>query len=96
MPADAYRFAKGETVEVGGVKVQLAKPLDWAAVTDHAEYIGEMYSTMVAGAPGHDNAQLKELRGLTTMEEQEKWFLEYVVKSNRSTTPQHPPFYRRT
>ena len=26
MPADAYRFAKGETVEVGGVKVQLAKP----------------------------------------------------------------------
>ena len=75
MPADAYRFAKGETVEVGGVKVQLAKPLDWAAVTDHAEYIGEMYSTMVAGAPGHDNAQLKELRGLTSMEEQEKWFL---------------------
>ena len=69
MPSDAYRFAKGEAVEVGGVKVQLAKPLDWAAVTDHAEYIGEMYSTMVAGAPGHDNAQLNELRGLKSMEE---------------------------
>ena len=27
------------------------------------------------------------------MEEQEKWFLQYVVKSNRSTTPQHPPFF---
>ncbi len=51
MPSDAYHFAKGEAVEVGGVKVQLAKPLDWAAVTDHAEYIGEMYSTMVDGAP---------------------------------------------
>jgi hypothetical protein len=94
MPADAYRFAKGATVEVGGVKVQLAKPLDWAAVTDHAEYIGEMYSTMVPSAPGHDNDQLKELRGLTKMEEQEKWFLKYVVGSNRSTTPQHPPYYQ--
>jgi hypothetical protein len=93
MPSDAYSFAKGEPVEVGGVKVQLAKPLDWAAVTDHAEYIGEMYSTMVDGALGHDQDLVKQLRGLTTMEEREKWFLEYVVKSNRSTTPQHPPFY---
>ena len=94
MPADAYRFAKGEAVDVAGVKVQLAKPLDWAAVTDHAEYMGEMYSTMVPGAPGHDQDLLKQLRGLTTMEEREKWFLDYVVKSNRSTTPQHPPFYQ--
>jgi Protein of unknown function (DUF3604) len=93
MPADSYRFAKGEEVEVGGIKVQLAKPLDWAAVTDHAEYIGEMYSTMVDGAPGHDQDLLKQLRGLTTMDEREKWFLDYVVKSNRSTTPQHPPFF---
>lgn len=29
-------------------------PLDWTAVTDHAEYIGEMYSTMNLGAPGYD------------------------------------------
>ncbi len=75
MPSDAYHFAKGEAVEVGGVKVQLAKPLDWAAVTDHAEYIGEMYSTMVDGAPGHDQDLLKQLRGLSSMEEREKWFL---------------------
>jgi Protein of unknown function (DUF3604) len=94
MPSDSYRFAKGEAVEVGGVKVQLHAPLDWAAVTDHAEYIGEMYSTMVDGAPGHDQDLLKQLRDLSGMEEREKWFLEYVVKSNRSTTPQHPPFYQ--
>ena len=92
-PSDAYRFAKGEEVEVGGQKVRLHAPLDWAAVTDHAEYLGEMYSTMNEGAPGHDNAQLKELRGLSTIEEREKWFLEYVVKNNRGETPQHPPFY---
>jgi hypothetical protein len=94
MPNDAYHFAKGETVEVGGVKVQLHHPLDWAAVTDHAEYIGEMYSTIVDDAPGHDQDLLKQLRGLQSIEEREQWFLNYVVKSNRSTTPQHPPFYQ--
>lgn len=92
-PDGAYRFAKGEEVEVGGVKVKLHAPLDWAAVTDHAEYLGEMYSAMNEKAPGYDNAQLKELRALSTIDEREKWFLEYVVKSNRSATPQHPPFY---
>jgi len=92
-PSDAYRFAKGEEVEVGGTKVSLHAPLDWAAVTDHAEYIGEMYSTMVDGAPGHDQNLLNQLRGLNTIEEREKWFLEYVVKSNRGSTPQHPPFF---
>jgi len=92
-PSDAYRFAKGETVQVSGVNVRLHAPLDWAAVTDHAEYLGEMYSTINAGAPGHDNPQLTELRGLTSIEEREKWFLEYVVKNNRGDTPQHPPFY---
>ncbi|MGA8032755.1 MAG: DUF3604 domain-containing protein [Casimicrobiaceae bacterium] len=93
MPSDAYRFAKGEEVDVGGIKLRLHAPLDWAAVTDHAEYIGEMYSTMTAGAPGHDDAQLKELRDLKSIDEREKWFLEYVVKNNRGETPQHPPFY---
>jgi hypothetical protein len=92
-PSDSYRFARGEEVEVDGVKVRLHAPLDWAAVTDHAEYIGEMYSTMTDGAKGHDNEQIKELRGLTSIDEREKWFLEYVVKSNRGTTPAHPPFF---
>jgi Protein of unknown function (DUF3604) len=92
-PSDAYRFAKGEEVEVNGSKVKLHAPLDWAAVTDHAEYLGEMYSTMVAGAPGHDNPQLQELRRMTSYEDREKWFLEYVQKANRGTTPQHAPFY---
>jgi hypothetical protein len=52
-----------------------------------------MYSTMVAGAPGHDNPQLQELRRMTSYEDREKWFVEYVQKANRGTTPQHAPFY---
>jgi len=41
-PDDAYRFAKGEAIDhVGGGTVQLAHgPLDFLAVTDHAEFMG--------------------------------------------------------
>ncbi len=92
-PSDAYRFAKGEEVTVNDVKLRISVPLDWAAVTDHAEYLGEMYSTMTEGAPNYDQEQVKQLRNLDSLEEREKWFLEYVVKSNRGTKPVHPPFY---
>lgn len=90
-PSDAYRFAKGEEVDVGGTKVRMAA-LDWAAVTDHAEYIGEMYSTLNEGVKGSDNPQIKELKSLKGIEERENWFLTYVVKPNRGT-PAHPPFF---
>lgn len=92
-PDMAYRFAKGEKMTVNGQLHQIVEPLDFAAVTDHAEYLGEMYSTMVEGAPGHDQDKLKELRSMTSIEDRESWFLNYVVKSNRSETPQHPPFF---
>ena len=74
-PDDAYRFAKGEEMIVNGRKHRISEPLDFAAVTDHAEYLGEMYSTMNEGAPGYDQELLKELRGLSDFEEQEAWFL---------------------
>lgn len=93
MPDSAYRFAKGETVMLNGKEHNIVKPLDFAAVTDHAEYIGEMYSTQVEGAPGYDQEKLVELRGLKTYEEQEKWFLKEVVANQRSAKPEHPPFY---
>jgi Protein of unknown function (DUF3604) len=39
-PEDAYRFAKGEPVTYLGQTVRRPRPLDFTAVTDHAEYIG--------------------------------------------------------
>jgi len=39
-PDDAYRFALGETVQYLGRPVQRNRPLDFLAVTDHAEYMG--------------------------------------------------------
>ncbi len=48
-PADAYRYAKGETIDflpldddgkmTGSIKID--RPLDFLAVTDHAEFLGE-------------------------------------------------------
>jgi hypothetical protein len=40
-PDGAYRFAKGEAItHPAGFEMQLAKPLDFLAVTDHASYLG--------------------------------------------------------
>jgi hypothetical protein len=92
-PFDAYRFAKGEDVSINAVLHNIGRPLDFAAVSDHAEFLGEMYSTQVPGAPGHTQAALDELRGLKDVDNQRAWFLKYVVENNRSGTPEHPPFF---
>ena len=42
-PDEAYRFAKGQDVTVNGQKHNIGRPLDFVAVSDHAEFIGEMY-----------------------------------------------------
>ena len=48
-PRGAYRYAKGESIELpsaGGeapIVARIRRPLDFAAVTDHAEFLGEMY-----------------------------------------------------
>ncbi len=94
MPADSLAYARGESVTLpDGTIAQHKRPLDFAAVTDHAEYMGEMYSTMFEDAPGHNNEDLVALRGLESLEDRQEWFIKYVVSSNRSATPQHPPFY---
>ena len=92
-PKDSLQFAQGQEKRINGKLHKLHRPLDFAATTDHAEYIGEMYTTITDEAPGHNNETLIELRGLNKLEDQMAWFVKYVIKSNRGTTPQHPPFY---
>lgn len=42
MPEDVYRFAKGQTLEhAAGYPIRIDRPLDFAAVTDHSEYLGQ-------------------------------------------------------
>jgi hypothetical protein len=92
-PDEAYKFAQGKDVTIQGQTHNIRKPLDWTAVSDHAEFIGEMYSTQVPGAKGGDNPMLAELRGLKNVDEQRAWFLKYVVNNMRGEKPEHPPFY---
>jgi len=39
-PEEAYRFARGEAVDFMGASVKRNQPLDFMAVTDHAENLG--------------------------------------------------------
>ena len=40
-PEQMFRFVRGEEfVTANGVRVKIDRPLDWLAITDHAEYLG--------------------------------------------------------
>lgn len=60
LPEDAYNFAKGKVIDHAlGYPVQISAPLDFAAVTDHAEYLGVARAIELNG--GRDERQLEEL-----------------------------------
>lgn len=92
-PQDAYLFAQGHPVTILGNTKQLSRPLDFAAVTDHAEFLGEMHSAQEPTATGYDHPTLQELRGLNGYKEQINWFVQYVITPMRSGKSQRPEFY---
>lgn len=48
-------------------------------------------SLLHPGAPGHNDPTVLELRGLSTLQEQERWDLNFQ-RANRSGKPEHLPF----
>jgi hypothetical protein len=50
-PDDAYRYARGESVEYLGRSVARKLPLDFLAVTDHAEYLAVAWQAADSGGP---------------------------------------------
>ncbi|MCV6597463.1 MAG: DUF3604 domain-containing protein, partial [Mangrovicoccus sp.] len=92
-PEQAYRFAKGETMLVNGMYRNIGRPLDFAAISDHAEFLGELYTTQNPDAEGYDQPVLEELRHLEGVETQLSWFGKYVRDNLRSAQPTHPEFY---
>ncbi|MCB9730296.1 MAG: DUF3604 domain-containing protein [Deltaproteobacteria bacterium] len=64
-PTDAYRFARGEEVGIQPHDadgnplrhIQLTRPLDFAAVTDHAEFLGTVAGCTTPGSPVYDKEE---------------------------------------
>jgi len=68
-PDDAYRFARGESVTLpfgngreGGWPVQLERPLDFAAVTDHASNFGAVRLCTTPGLVPYDTPACQSYR----------------------------------
>ena len=67
-PFAAYDFARGAAVELPsdqpGVAqtVQLSRPLDFAAVTDHGEYLGEVQACLDPDSPAYGSELCTGLR----------------------------------
>lgn len=86
-PDDAYRFARGEVIGLGPFdaerrgarQVQLDVPLDFAAVTDHAEWIGEIVVCTEPGTPGYDSNACSAYRG----EAEPEWSVPVMVGGKR-------------
>lgn len=93
-PDDAYRFAKGEEVVVNGSPHRIKRPLDWAAVTDHSEFMGEAYSLMNPGAPGYDDPVAKSFRETTDLKEALGLYGKYVLAPLAGGGSPHPPFFQ--
>jgi len=78
-PSDAYRFARGQPIEIRAIlsnaerrAAQLRRPLDFAAVTDHAEYLGAAVLCVQAGSTAYSTEACQAYResntGQTTAE----------------------------
>ncbi len=68
-PDDAYRFARGEEIPVFSGEpgkprtARLERPLDFAAVTDHAEWLGEVRLCRDPASEVYDTSGCKIFRG---------------------------------
>jgi hypothetical protein len=66
-PDDAHRFARGEPLELAGSggprRVQLERPLDFVALTDHSEFLGEVSLCTRPDSPIHGSENCRRFRG---------------------------------
>ncbi|MGD2131107.1 MAG: DUF3604 domain-containing protein [Lysobacterales bacterium] len=93
-PDDAYRFARGDEVMVNGKPLRIKKPLDFCAVTDHSEFMGEAYSLMNPGAPGYDDPIAKSFRDAKDLDTALGLYAKYVLEPLSSGGNPHPPFFQ--
>ncbi len=62
-PNTAYRFARGEEIELqNGLTARLDVPLDFVALTDHAENFATHMTCTIGGGPEFDTEQCRGMR----------------------------------
>ena len=83
---DAYRFAKGEPLMgAGGETMQLSRPLDFVAITDHAESFG------IRAHCDDPNLSLLERAACWVMNQDNPIFLGIIVEGARGTADPGDP-----
>jgi hypothetical protein len=92
-PADAYRFARGAPLTLAdGSTVRLDRPLDFTAVTDHAEWFDFLYLCTDPGKGDHPDC--RNLRDNASPATGGILFGQYVVPSITRAEPQSLPLCR--
>ena len=80
-PDDAYDFGKGQPIDhVSGKKIQINRPLDFMAVTDHAEYMGMFRQMLDKDNPLSQSALAASVTS-TDQEVSKKTFTKVVFSS---------------
>ena len=85
-PADAFRFAKGQRIDLASGPVQLVRPLDFMAVTDHAEWLDLMFTCTEPGFSEHPVC--KKLRANSTQATGASIFRDFVNPTITLDRPQ--------
>ncbi len=93
-PTDAYRFAQGDAIDVLGTPVKIERPLDFAAVTDHSEYLGELYTINEPSAVGHNTLHPRVIRGIGADTARQNEFFQKMVRNTGNEVKKHPRFFR--
>ncbi len=92
-PREAYRFARGEAVELpSGIVTQLQTPLDFVALTDHAEgfdTVGACFSDPDGGL--YDSAVCRALRGVAPGQAAQGNFLRAAFERGEARPAQRNP-----
>ena len=74
-PNDAYEFAKGNAIKhPGGRDLQLDRPLDFQAVTDHGMYLGMLPAMTDPDSPAYNHPEAEAVRNAETVEERRARF----------------------
>ena len=89
-PAQAYAFARGEAMTLqDGSTAQLDRPLDFAAVTDHAEWFDLLH--ICTDPQNFDDPYCERLRKDSSMENGSSLFVDYVIPTITQEAPQATP-----